>query len=155
MKILNKYDEKYNGISQMLIYKQLHPPKFSYDFVCKFNGVVLNIMFDSCTKVVVYEKFLYNINTNNLFHYRITIYSSKTLALIYPLPIIKKKKNKRSKYEKEVSENTINIINNLYEFVDICKKENNIFKRREMVSKALKKINDFIKNNINNDLLLK
>lgn len=139
---------KYYNLSQMLKYKQSNFPKFSYQFVCKLNGVLLTIITNIYDKIVIYEKFLYNTTTNKLCHYRIN-YDYKTLALIRPPRIIQKKK------KKEVSENFIKISNGLTEFIEICKKENDINNRKEMVSKLLKKINDFIKKNINNNLILK
>ena len=98
------------------------------------------------------ERFLYNKKTNNLFNYHID-YDDKTLDLIHPYRIIKQLK--KSIKKQEARENFRKISDALTEFVEICKEENDMSKRKEMVSQLLKQINDFIKKNINNNLLSK
>ena len=50
---------KYYNLSQMLKYKQSNFPKFSYQFVCKLNGVLLTIITNIYDKIVIYEIFIY------------------------------------------------------------------------------------------------
>jgi hypothetical protein len=139
---INKYDEKYENLSQMLIYKIHHPVKFAYHPVCKFNGVLLNIITNLHDKGVIFERFLYNTNTTNLYHYRIT-YDCKILALIHPPRIIKK--IKKTKKEKELHVNFRKMSNQFIEFTEICKKENDMTKRKKMISQLLEETNNIIK----------
>jgi hypothetical protein len=90
---MNSFDEKYPGISEVLIYKQSHFPKFKAFRTT--NYICFDLMLRLPTKGWVWDKWLVHIPTTETFRH-CTWYDWKTKKLLGIIKEIKIKKIKKN-----------------------------------------------------------
>jgi len=136
--INNSFDEKYPELIKMISYKKLNPPEFKVSPTRTGNGIIHRIKLDFHGKGYIKEQYTYN-KFGILIHY-VIIYDIRTLYLLS-----RKIKYKKTKEEKKLLEKLTKLLEDQHYVMELCNKEQNLSKRKEMIFQHFEKQKDSYK----------